>query len=355
MDNIMESREVDYNDNKYIVIKCIHNDKTQLSIIDYDNKDVLENTLYVKSSYIAKPIIINNIKKDIYIHNYVMNKLTFNGKGQTNTVDHINRIPTDNRKENLRFLSQSHQNMNQTKREREIKLPTDCGIDVNNIPKNVYYHRSNNGFGEFFEIDIKKMPDGSRFRKKSSKSKNISLKCKLEEIKKILNNLTNKYPTLLDDRNIISEYSDKAIELIKSYNGIIKLSNFDSWEDNIIPIPEQKKYTEIKLELLNEKERKIVENIGENNNYKNKTTNNLPENCKITKYMIPKYCYYAPPRNAHGDLFVIYKHPLLIKLTNKKTWNTPSLKNMTTNEKFFILYQKLNELYDIYYNSTLIK
>ena len=47
-----------------------------------------------------------------------MGKLTFNGKGQTNSIDHINRIPRDNRLENLRELSQTQQNYNQSKRER---------------------------------------------------------------------------------------------------------------------------------------------------------------------------------------------------------------------------------------------
>ena len=48
-----------------------------------------------------------------------MNKLTFEGKGQQHTIDHINRIGTDNRKVNLREVTtQTAQNFNQKKRDR---------------------------------------------------------------------------------------------------------------------------------------------------------------------------------------------------------------------------------------------
>ena len=52
---------------------------------------------------------------------------TFNGKGQHHSIDHINRIGRDNRKVNLRELTQSHQNINQSKRDREVKLPDGIG------------------------------------------------------------------------------------------------------------------------------------------------------------------------------------------------------------------------------------
>jgi len=63
----------------------------------------------------------------------------------------------DNRKENLRLSSQSDQNANQKKRERTaISLPDDCGIDILEIPRCVYYSKPRTGHGERFVIEIKK-------------------------------------------------------------------------------------------------------------------------------------------------------------------------------------------------------
>jgi hypothetical protein len=357
MDNIIMNqqdlinfRDVEYNKIKYTVIKSNTKTNKNLFVIDIENKDKVQSRNWHKNmatGYIGSTVYENNIKKELYLHNFIQNNLILGIKGQVQTIDHINRIPTDNRKENLRLLSQSAQNMNQSKRTRHIDLPKDCNIIVENIPKNVYFHKEDLRFGSYFEIDIKNMPDGSRFRKKSSKSKNISLKCKLEEIKKYLNELGKKYPTLIDERNINTEYGDKAIELIKSYNEIIKLSGFKFWEENIVPIPEQKKYTENDTKILSKKEKLIIKNVSiDNTNNKKKIISTLPINCQIKKEMIPKYCYYKSSDQKRGDCFIIDNHPLLKKVENKGIWSTTTLRNISTDEKFFYLIQKLNQLYD---------
>jgi hypothetical protein len=69
-------------------------------------------------------------KKHVYLHHFILNSTV----NKNIYVDHINRIKTDNRLENLRFVSQSEQNMNQSKRNRNIVLPDNCSININNIP-----------------------------------------------------------------------------------------------------------------------------------------------------------------------------------------------------------------------------
>ena len=113
---------INYNNNEYVVCCIPFNNEHKIFIIDNDNKnDVINKSWHyrINGGYIASVHFHENVKKELYLHNFVMNKLTFDGKGQQHTIDHINRIGTDNRKCNLREVtSQSAQNFNQQKRER---------------------------------------------------------------------------------------------------------------------------------------------------------------------------------------------------------------------------------------------
>jgi hypothetical protein len=72
------------------------------------------------SNYISSSVYIDREEKKLFLHNLVMNRPLYTGKGQTETVDHINRNGFDNRKENLRVVSQSEQNLNQKSRKRTV-------------------------------------------------------------------------------------------------------------------------------------------------------------------------------------------------------------------------------------------
>lgn len=342
----MDFKSVTLNNKDYVVIKAnTQSDaKNILFVIDECEKDkVIRNKWHKKqqTGYIGMSCKDENgVGKEMYLHNFVMGILTFNGKGCTQTVDHIDRIPCDNRKENLRLVSQSVQNMNQKKRDRKIDLPKDCGIAPDNIPTNVSYGKAEDKFGDYFELDID-LPNGTRFRKKSSKSTNISLKCKLEEIKKYIHELNEQYA--------IKVPFEKIVELTKSYNEIIKLSGFDCWESNIVPIPEKddkiggKHLTE--NTDLTEAEKELINNVSIHNTAgKKKTKNTLPPDCGITKDKIPKYCYYSPATDKRGDAFNIDNHPKLIEKTGKKSWKTSGSSKISTKDKFDELIEKLKAI-----------
>jgi len=340
---------VKYKDNKYVVCCIPFDDTYKMFIIDYDKKDdIIKKSWHFMSdgNYISHTYNTNEIKdKQLYLHNFVMDKLTFEGKGQQHTIDHINRIGTDNRKVNLRNLeSQTSQNFNQKKRERITELPDDCDIDVNDIPKNIYYGKPNGLHGDFFYIELKGIPilcpDDKKYNWKTTKSKSVNLKIKLQQAINKLLELKNEYQELNDV--IIDNISEgKREQLINEYNEILQLSHYpkDVINKNLAIF----KSEAVNFNILNEDEKmeeldkiKQIKDLG-------KKKDNLPIDCGITIDMIPKYCYFKPETDKRGCKFIIERHPKLIE-NGERSWGTTEAKKVSIQEKFNSLVNRLKEL-----------
>jgi hypothetical protein len=211
-------KDIDYKEAEYTIMSILKNGENYYSIIDYEDKEkVKKYSWHIASGYIGTAFIHDGKRKELYLHNLIMNKLTFEGKGQIETVDHINRNPLDNRKKNLRILSQSEQNLNQKQKERKIELPEDCEIKSEDIPKHIWYIKANGSHCDRFGIDLKT----ENIKWKSSSSRKISLKEKLNIAKEQLQEYYKMYP-YLDPKN---EEKNKIIEtLTNSFNDIIKLT-----------------------------------------------------------------------------------------------------------------------------------
>lgn len=348
---------IDYKSVKYIVCYCPFKEDHVLFVTNYESdefhKDLVNKHWHYRSDggYIASGMIAEDEnKKELYLHNYAVNKLTHDGKGQHHTIDHINRIGRDNRKANLRELSQSHQNINQKKRDRIVNLPEDCDIDPNDIPKNIYYKAASGAHGEQFYIEIK-TPEiveilckndeddliQSRFRWFGTKIKTLDLRVKLQHAINKLQELKKTYPQivhLLEDIDNIKERN----ELIQSFNDILDLTTYpksviESNKGTLIkehsPIP----VTQVQEQLIQEIEEKTIRGLK----------SNLPEGCGVTIQMIPKYCYYRPASETRSDKFIIERHPKLVA-EGKRQWSTSEAKKLTTKQKFDLLLEKLNEL-----------
>lgn len=143
-------------------------------------------------NYIASGVIVGGKKKELFLHNLVMNRPLYLGKGQTESVDHINRIGFDNRKENLRVVSQTEQNFNQKSRKRTAALPTDCGLTMEDIPRHIWYIKPNGAHGDRFAIEFKS--EGITWKTTSSKA--VSLRDKLTAAKAKLQEFYVTYPQL---------------------------------------------------------------------------------------------------------------------------------------------------------------
>jgi hypothetical protein len=214
-------KTVIYNNNEYIVGSILSIHRTIQYLFDKDDFEKIKqkNWYKISSGYIASNITLENgERKQLLLHNFVLNRITFPGKGAAESVDHINRNPMDNRKENLRIVSQTEQNLNQKKKPRNVvQLPENCGIEPNEIPKHIWYIKPNGGHGDRFAIEFKT----ENLVWKSSSSKKISLKEKLNQAKEKLDELYIQYPYLNPNTN---ENTIKAQELCKSFHEIIVLS-----------------------------------------------------------------------------------------------------------------------------------
>lgn len=213
----VDYKEVEFNDNKYIIGTVKFNNTDLKFVFDAEDFDKVKSRnwhAYCDGNYIGSNIVINGSKKALGLHNFVMDKLTFEGKGQGNTIDHINRIGLDNRKCNLRPLSASEQSINQSKKERRCVLPENCGILPEEIPKHIWYIKANGLHGDRFGIDLKT----ENLKWKTTSSKSVSLKDKLEQAKSKLEEFYIQFPYLKQINN--EELSNKLKE---EYETIITL------------------------------------------------------------------------------------------------------------------------------------
>jgi hypothetical protein len=341
---VINHKDVEYKNKKYVIGYVPFNDEDKLFIIDdLKKEEFISRKWHYRNDgdYISSSQMLDGERKELYLHNFVMDKLTFNGKGQIHTIDHINRIGRDNRKENLRELSQTQQNYNQSKRERIIELPTGCGINPNDIPTNISYRKSDGIHGDRFLIDIK-LP-AERIRDQSTSSKNIDLKTKLEEAKLKLKKIREDHPEIVEIDDMIDNVKQRN-DLRKSFNDILQLSGFPQEiinknlavleEENEQPIdqPIDQQAKDLAKQLVNEGFKSV--------------TSNLPLNCGVTPEMIPKYCYYKPASDKRGDKFIIERHPTLTK-NGTRQWATTEAKSKTTREKFDLMLEKMNELNEL--------
>lgn len=210
-------KDIEYKGDKYTIMSVFKNGENYYSIIDYDDEEkVKKYSWHIASGYIGTAFIHDGKRKELYLHNLIMNRLTFEGKGQIETVDHINRNHLDNRKKNLRIVSQSEQNLNQKTKKRRIIFPEDFPIKANDIPKHIWYVKANGGHGDRFAIEFKI----ENLLWKGTSSKKIKIEDKLFEAKEKLKEFYTLFPYLNPENQDRKKEID---DLQKEYEDIIGL------------------------------------------------------------------------------------------------------------------------------------
>jgi len=215
---IITYTNVVHNNKEYTVGSLISKGEEIKFVFDTEDLDKIQGKSWHHSSnaYISYGTIFEGKRKQCYLHNVIMNRLGFPGKGSKETVDHINRNGLDNRKENLRILTQSEQNLNQSKKSRSIQLPEDSGLTAEGIPKHIWYVKANGNHGDRFAIEFKT----ENITWKTTSSKMVLLKDKLQLAIDKLKEYYAEYPYLNPDNQ---EMNTKIQGLTDSYDEIIKL------------------------------------------------------------------------------------------------------------------------------------
>jgi hypothetical protein len=209
---------INYHGKLYSVAKVKHNGSTVKFIIDTESFSKIKDYSWhhISNGYIGHTIPVDDTRRELYLHNIIMGRLGFPGKGSKESIDHINRNGLDNREENLRLITQSEQNLNQKQKERRVELPEGIGITVEDLPKHVWYIKANGSHGDRFGIDLKT----ENIKWKTTSAKNISIQDKLKSAKEQLQEYYKTYPYL----NPLCEDKNKEMEeLTKSYEEIIGL------------------------------------------------------------------------------------------------------------------------------------
>ena len=234
--------------------------------------DNFEPTWYITNNYVICSIpsnkLIGDAKRFLYMHRYLLNQYNYDGRI---SVDHINQDPTDNRLCNLRLATQSTQNHNQRKKERNfIKL---TGFDTEiQLPEYIEFvkeetiktTRNDKDYTSILPEHFWIVSKYLNFEKHSSKSSKMSLKERLSDaLIKRYNLIVNSYVNIKD----------------LCIDGYCFTTN-DEFENHTL------EYIKILCNVS-------IEKIADDEDFL--------ESSKIKKVNIPKYVSYSPAKKGRGS------------------------------------------------------
>lgn len=214
--------KVEDSNNKYYIMHIYGDLYSKISINDIDkvlNFNNIRPTWGISNDYIKTNIKIGENYKVVYLHQYIMDVHFEDNSSMKKTVDHTNRDKLDNRRENLRFANMSEQNSNRDKQKRQKNaciLPD--GIKQSDLPKYVCYHKrcydkENNSWREFFTIDQNHPKLDKSWA--TSKSNNITIKEKLDQVNLKLKELNGETPIVEPEYKL---FKGLRLSIDKKYN-----------------------------------------------------------------------------------------------------------------------------------------
>lgn len=249
----LESKiNLEYNGGKYTVVTISHLDNEMPILLDRPIYKIIKQLGY--NWYINDKSHVYTVKTStykghvldeyIYIHDLVMRlgRAGISQKEITSSTQileylryalspskseypiiHLNRIHFDNRYVNLQLdiPNKTTYVKNIKKKKRTINLKK-YGISVEELPTYVWYLKPDASHGGRFCIEI---PGEISWR--STSSKKLSLRYKLEETKKYLRYLNRNRPDIFNYFSMNGDLNLEGRTLLKEYNKMIRLLNYE--------------------------------------------------------------------------------------------------------------------------------
>lgn len=223
---------VEHNNNRYTIVGIKHSGNKLPILLDrsiYKNIKKLDKKWYINDkNHVYCLHGGNDLDYQVYLHDVVLRlkegKKYIPGK----PIIHINNIHFDNRYNNLSYdLPNKDFSKNNRKKKRTINLRKQ-GINVNELPTYLWYLKPDTSHGSRFTVEI---PNELSWRTTSSKK--VSLKYKLEEAKKFLRYTKKIRPDIFKNYSMNGDMTEKGLQLYKEYVDIIKIANFTMNEPDI--------------------------------------------------------------------------------------------------------------------------
>lgn len=319
----MDYKKVTYNGKSYHV--CTYTDEDEdvkLFVIDTNvfNEHIRKNVEY------NEPYVIHDNRlarkytnqEGRFRHYYVDRMVADRTIGIT-YIYHTNGLLQDLREENLCLVDAD---MNNESRNQPAVKSVPEGIRPSSVPKCVHYNSATNQF----IIDFK--CDGERHYIQLTTSNKLSIEGKLEDAKMTLVQFALDNPEVDAKKHLLENYSKNYINLLKSFNAILRLTDFDCIDESIARVP-KRKILEINLDHLSNSDKAILKNMQITRGTGRNCTTKLPDKCTINISDLPKYCHYRPAKNGRSDSFYIRGYPY----QGKEILSDGSTK-MTTEQKY---------------------
>lgn len=213
---------------RYTVCEIKLNNKTLPIVLDRNVYKVINKlnkqwNINEKNHVYCNHINSNGETHQVYLHEIVVkiNKDTDYGRYKNVPIIHINNIHFDNRIENLQFdIPGKDYSKNNKKKKRTIDL-SEHGINVDDLPTYIFYVKPDRTHGDRFSVEL---PELSIWR--TTASKRVSLRYKLEEAKKYIRYIKKIKPDIFDSYSMNGDMTSTGIKLYKEFSVIIKKAGF---------------------------------------------------------------------------------------------------------------------------------
>lgn len=230
----LNGKKITHNKKEYAVCQMQYKSHNVPVVLDFDVYTKIKS--FDKKWHITeKGIVVTNhkicknnevISKDVSLHDVVM---AINGEiEKISPILHINKLGVDNRRENLMYdTTDKTITKNLKKKSRTISLPKSYGIDPEEIPSYVWYVKEDDTHGDRFMIEL------GDIKWKSTCSKKVSLKYKLEETKKYLRHLRDE----MEDFEMFSmngDLNNDGVWLLSSFFEISREAGFNNIKENML-------------------------------------------------------------------------------------------------------------------------